>query len=172
MKYILQQHKSSVIRFKYHENHGFTAKRIAYGQKKIKGDSTKCKTHKIKITQLSWCVFLQFNLYFIHIYSRYAFMLLSWRETDREKKGALLAKLITGWQFSKFLRSFLQKKKKLYAHILCITYILHTHEFRCWMNFLFSYSRICLIAFHQLRGISKLKFFDLFTHNLNCTMHK
>lgn len=126
MKYILQQHKSSVIRFKYHENHGFTAKRIAYGQKKIKGDSTKCKTHKIKITQLSWCVFLQFNLYFIHIYSRYAFMLLSWRETDREKKGALLAKLITGWQFSKFLRSFLQKKRN-FTLIFCVLHTFYTH---------------------------------------------
>lgn len=126
MKYILQQHKSSVIRFKYHENHGFTAKRIAYGQKKIKSDSTKCKTHKIKITQLSWCVFLQFNLYFIHIYSRYAFMLLSWRETDREKKGALLAKLITGWQFSKFLRSFLQKKRN-FTLIFFVYYIHFAH---------------------------------------------
>lgn len=96
-------------------------------KKEVKGDSQNVKHIKLKLHNFHDVSFYN-SIYILFIYSRYAFMLLCWRQTEKEKEGALLAELITGWQFNKFLRSFVQKKKN--SLIFCV-YIHFPHEFRC-----------------------------------------
>ena len=98
---------------------GSQEKKQNMSKKEVKGDLQNVKHIKLKLHNFYDVSFYN-SIYILFIYSRYTFML----------EGASFTKLITGWQFNKFLRSFLflQKITKLF---FSYTYTFHTHEFHC-----------------------------------------
>lgn len=145
--------------------------------KKVKGDSPNVKHIKLKLHNFRHEPFYIsiYNFSFILIHSRYTLMLCCARQaSEKREKITFRVKLITGWQFNKFLRSLREEEENNNFELIFLCINIYTCRFYTQVSLLNEIFRIQPDLFNRFSSIErdfKPKFFDLFTHHLKCTIH-